>query len=397
VNGPEAKAASAALRRAACASLFALALACAPAAFACDEALRTQVAAAPANTDLRDELARSCARAGRPADALAEYETLLGVAPDNPDWLLGKGQALTALGRPREAQAPLERARALSPKYEDVWRANIAALEAARDLDAAAALSRAAAREFPQAAWPQEKQSAIERVRLVEQGTRVSLALAREELSGGRPAWQSASILFDHPLTGTRRLLAGAQAEERFDTQDEQLNLGIVDRIGRNWSWGVMLDLTSDAEILPEWNLVAEVGRLLPGDRSIGLRARHASYAAVDVDSLAATLEQYADWFRVAYTLTASRPSGLSTRLGHMVRVAHDYGDGSHATLALGYGEEAETVAPGLVQVTRNKSVSVNGVHWRSPAWGFSWEAGWYEQGDLYDRTRVRLGLEHRF
>jgi YaiO family outer membrane protein len=80
-----------------------------------------------------------------------------------------------------------------------------------------------------------------------------------------------------------------------------------------------------------------------------------------------------------------------------MVRVAHDYGDGSHVTLGLGYGEEAETIAPGVVQVTRNKSVSVNGVHWRSPAWGLSWEAGWYEQGDLYDRVRVRLGLEHRF
>ncbi len=49
----------------------------------------------------------------------------------------------------------------------------------------------------------------------------------------------------------------------------------------------------------------------------------------------------------------------------------------------------------GNLRVTQG--VSVNGVHWRTPAWGFAWEAGWYEQGDLYDRVRVRLGLEHRF
>jgi YaiO family outer membrane protein len=363
----------------------------------CDPALAARVAAEPAHTDLRYELARACARAGRPDAALAEYQALVAVDPNNADWLLGQGQALVALGRPREALPPLEQARAVAPRYEDVWRANIAALEAAGEDQRALALAREAAIAFPESAWPREKQSAIARAELLERGTRVSFALAREELSGDRPAWQSASILFDHPLAGTRRLLAGAHVEERFDAQDEQFTLALVDRIGRNWSWGVTLDAAADAEILPEWNLVAEVGRLLPGDRSIALRARHASYAAVDVDSLAATFEQYFARFRASYTLTAARPTGISARLGHVVRLAHDYGEGSHATLSLGYGEEAETVAPGVVQVTRNKSASLNGVHWRSPAWGFSWEAGWYEQGDLYDRVRIRLGLEHRF
>jgi YaiO family outer membrane protein len=47
--------------------------------------------------------------------------------------------------------------------------------------------------------------------------------------------------------------------------------------------------------------------------------------------------------------------------------------------------------------VTQNRNVSLYGVHWRNAAWGLSWEAGWYEQGDLYDRVRIRLGLEHRF
>ena len=60
-------------------------------------------------------------------------------------------------------------------------------------------------------------------------------------------------------------------------------------------------------------------------------------------------------------------------------------------------GEEAETVAPGVIQVTDTQSVALTGLHWTSTAWGFSWEAGWYEQGDLYDRIRVRVGFEHRF
>jgi len=387
-----------ALRQAvAWAGAVALAGAFAPGAFACDESLRAQLAAAPADTDLRYDLARSCSRAGRAAETLAEYDTLLAIAPDNPDWLLGQGQSLTALGRPREALTPLEKARAVSPRYEDVWRANIAALEAAGEPDRAAALAAEAGRAFPEADWPRDKQAALARARLLERGTRVSLGVSYEDLSGGRPSWQGATLAVDHPLQGNLRLLAGANVEERFDTRDEQFSVGLVDRIGNNWSWGLMLDAASDAEILPEWNLVAEIGRRLPGDRNVSLRARHASYAAVDVDSLAATIEQYFAAFRAAYSLTASKPDGISARLGHTLRFGRDYGEGSQATLAFGYGDEAETIAPGVVQVTRNKSVSVNGVHWTTPAWGFAWEAGWYRQGDLYDRVRLRIGLEHRF
>ena len=232
---------------------------------------------------------------------------------------------------------------------------------------------------------------------LLEEGTRLSVALSHENLSGGRPSWQGATIDIEQPLEDSLRLLAGLHLEERFDTQDEQFSLGLVDRIGKNWSWGINADAAANAEILPEWSLTAEVGRMIGRDSSIGLRARHAEYQTVKVDTLAATLEQYAERFRVAYTLTGSQPTDIDWSFGHTLRVAHDYEYGSHVTLALGYGEEAETIAPGVVQVTDVRSIAVLGVHWRTAAWGLAWEAGWHEQGDLYDRIRIRLGLERRF
>ena len=102
--------------------------------------------------------------------------------------------------------------------------------------------------------------------------------------------------------------------------------------------------------------------------------------------------------FSVGYALNIAKTSDIDDpSFGHVVRIAHDYGRESRVGLAFGFGEEAETVAPGVVQVTDTRSVSLSGLHWTSTAWGISWEAGWYEQGDLYDRVRVRLGLEHRF
>jgi YaiO family outer membrane protein len=370
----------------------------APAALACDATLEAAVAAKPDDTDARDALARACARAGQHAEALEQYDRLLAHDAANADWLLGKSQALMALRRPREALPLLEDARRRAPGYEDVWRANANALDAAGDDAALQALLAQAAAQFPQASWPRDRQAALADRRLVERGTRVSADLSYEELSGDRSAWRGASLGLDRHLGGARHLFAGVHLEERFDTQDEQLQLAWADRLNAQWSYGITADAAPDAEVLPEWSVTAEAGRGLPDAWSLGLRLRHASYAATDVDTFAGTIEKYAAWLRLGYTLNVAKTSGIDDpSLGHLLHLAHDYGAGSRVALLLGFGEEAETVAPGVVQVTDTKSVSLNGLHWTSTAWGVTWEAGWYEQGDLYDRVRLRIGLEHRF
>ncbi len=365
---------------------------------ACDAALEATVAAKPDDTDARDALARSCAQAGRQADALAQYDTLLARDANNVDWLLGKSQALVALRRPREALPLLEKGRALAPAYEDVWRLNATALDQLDDFDAADTLLTQAAAQFPEASWPRERKAALVERRLLERGSRLSADLSYEDLSGGRSPWKGASIGLDHRLAGAGHLFAGLHLEERFDTRDEQLLFGYADRMNDDWSYGFSADASPDAEVLPQWSVAAEAGRRLPEAWNLGLRFRHSSYATTDVDSLAASVEKYFDWLSLAYSLNTAKVSDISDpHFGHLLRAALEYDEGSRVALIVGFGEEAETVAPGVIQVTDTQSVALTGLHWTSTAWGFSWEAGWYEQGDLYDRIRVRVGFEHRF
>jgi YaiO family outer membrane protein len=144
--------------------------------------------------------------------------------------------------------------------------------------------------------------------------------------------------------------------------------------------------------------MTAEAGRALPQDWSLGLRLRHASYETVDVDTLATSVEKYLDTFSVGYTLNIAKTSDISSpSFAHLLHVAREYDDASSIALVVGFGEEAETIAPGTVLVTDTKSIALRGLHRTSPAWAIRWDAGWYEQGDFYDRYRVRLGLEHRF
>ena len=279
-----------------------------------------------------------------------------------------------------------------------MWRANANVLERLDEFDAADALLTQAAAQFPQSTWPRERQAALRERRLLERGMRLSADLSYEELSGDRPAWKGASLGVNRPLGEHRQAFAGLHLEERFDTRDEQALFGYAARLGDDWSYGISGDFAPDAEILPEWSVAADAGRALPDAWGVGFRLRHASYQAVDVDTVSASLDKYVDAYSVGYSLNAAKTSGIDDpSFGHLLRVAREYGTGSRAALVVGFGEEAETVAPGVVQVTDTKSIAITGLHWTSTAWGFTWEAGWYEQGDLYDRFRIRLGLEHRF
>jgi YaiO family outer membrane protein len=370
----------------------------APAALACDPALDAKVAAQPQNTDIRDALARSCARAGEHAAALEQYDRLLAGDAANVDWQLGKAQALIALRRPREALPVLEDARRRAPGYEDVWRANVNALAALDEFAAADALLVEAAARFPDASWPGERRAALAERRLLERGDRLSADLSYEELSGDRAAWKGATVGYEHRLAGARRAFAGLHAEERFDTRDGQFLVGWSDRLDDYWSYGLSADVAPDGEVLPRWSVTAEAGRPLPDAWSLGLRLRHASHESVDVETLSVAAEKYLGAFSFGYSLNSSWTSDVSgPSYGHLLHAAREYGAGSRIALAIGYGEEAETVAPGVVQVTDTRSVSLRGLHWQSAAWAVRWDAGWYEQGELYDRFRVSLGLEHRF
>jgi YaiO family outer membrane protein len=359
--------------------------------------LSARVAANPDDTDARYALALAHQRAGDPASAGREFEILLARDPENVDWLLGRAQSLIALGRPAEAVPLLERARARAPAYEDIWRVELTALEALDDTARANDLLESASRQFPGSEWPVARRAALRESDLLRHGTRASLSSSYERLSESKGEWRALALDLDHPLRSSLRVLAGLHAEERFGDRDEQIAAGFVARFDKGWAAALTADVAPQATILPLSSFQLEVGRPITTNASLGLRARHAHHETVDVDVLAATAELGHGAYRFAYTLTATQPTDLDISFGHTLRVSCDYGLGSFVSLVLANGEEAETVAPGNVLVTRNKTIALVGVHWRSAAWGAAWEVAYNEQGDLYNRMGLRLGLEHRF
>jgi YaiO family outer membrane protein len=360
-------------------------------------ALERSVHASPQDTDARFALARAYARAGLFADAEREFDFLLAKNADDVDWLLGKSQALVAMQRPREALPLLANARRLAPHYEDVWRTEATALEAAGDQHGALALLASASVRFPGAGWPGERRARLMEERLLTSGTRLSAGVAYEDLSRENEPWRSAFAAVMVPISGSTRLVAALALERRYGRQDEQISAGIAHQLPARWSLDAGVAATPGAELLAKHHAHLELARPMGRRTSAGLRYRRSHYDAVDVDALAASGEYAFGGYRLAYTLTGTRPTDIDVTLGHAVRFARDYGTASNVTALAARGDDAETVSPGRVLVTRVTTLAVYGVHWRSAAWGYSWSASWTEQGDLYERLGVRLGVERRF
>jgi YaiO family outer membrane protein len=360
-------------------------------------ALESTIESAPQNTDARYALARAYARAGRFAEAGREYDALLAMNANDADWLLGKSQTLIATQRPREALPLLERARSLAPDYEDIWRAEANALEAAGDEHGALSLLDVASTRFPAARWPAERRTRLAEARLLSRGARLSAGASFENLSGDNDPWRSASLAVVFPLAASTRLATGVALERRYGRQDEQVSASLARRLPGKWNLDLGVAATPGAELLPKHEAHLELARPVGRRASAALRYRRSHYDAVDVDALAASAEYGLGHYRVAYTLIGTRPTDIDVTLGHALRVARDYGTGSSVTALAARGDEAETVSPGRVLVTRVTTLAVYGLHWRSAAWGYSWSASWTEQGDFYERLGVRLGIERRF
>ncbi len=124
----------------------------APAARARAEPPRPKLAAAasPVGVNLRERIgeatnrAAQLLRAGRPSDAVAAYDEVLALAPDNVDATINRGVALRRSRRPNEAMAAYLRALHLSADNPAAWinAANLL-IESGRTAEARVALESA--------------------------------------------------------------------------------------------------------------------------------------------------------------------------------------------------------------------------------------------------------------
>lgn len=232
------------------------------------------------------------------------------------------------------------------------------------------------------------------------QAAEVELGYGHDGLSGGRPAWRTASL--DVRLTRPDRATVAVSARdlERFGLRDLELALAA----GAPWrgGWFVAGEASASTTHLftPAWSGLIGVERALGAGFVASGRVRWARYEGGGGSSSpvfgSAGVERYFGRQRLAVTGHLAALEGSSCASG---RLAWDlfYGDRSRVGLSLSGGRELESTGAPRPLATDVLAAAIGGRHAAGGAWSIAYEVGVQRQGDAYTRAGARLGLGRRF
>ena len=230
-------------------------------------------------------------------------------------------------------------------------------------------------------------------------GQELEAGLSRETLSGGRADWES-RYLEGAWRFGARKTLYGALREtERFGLSDSEALAGLYFPLGAAWTALAEASRSDTQRVLPRSSLYGELHYAFGSGWGVKAGLRHSEFSAAGVDVRVLGAERYFAAWRAAYTLYSGRPEGAAEwQEAHQVRLDRYYGERSSIGVAFTTGRETENVGPPLgIVVSPVDNLTLIGRHWLSKAWALSYELLAHEQGDLYRRRGLRLGVRYGF
>lgn len=353
--------------------------------------LEQRLQAAPGDAQARFLLARTHAWNGEPERALPLYESLLSTEPDNADYLLGYGQALSWSGRHDQAIGVLERAQRIAPAYTDI---GVALTQARAAQAAAAAPPPVAPPPAPTAASPSDA-PAPAMAEAAQRRRAIALSTRRDWLDSGYDDWSNLRLDLSSTQRGAFGAYGALTADRRFELDDFGLEAGLLVPLGASWLLQPEVGVVPDADFLPRHYADLRVQRTFAHGWIGGASLRTSDYPDTRVDRLALGVERYWSAWRAAYTFNLTRLRDTHSP-GHDVRIARAYGEGSEVGIQFAFGREAALVGTGVVASDVTAAI-LFGRHVFARQWSWLWNVGVIDQGDLYTRRGIGVGLERRF
>jgi len=231
------------------------------------------------------------------------------------------------------------------------------------------------------------------------QGLRMEaeVSQSRETLTGGRSPWSETLLGFDWKREGGLAWNARLRATERFSLSDTEAALGLRVPLSGGWAIGGELGVSDSHRVLPKYYGVLQADKQLGGGWGVQAGWRHSEFNTGGADLRFGTLERYYANQRLAYTFYSGRPEGGASGPSHRVQWSWFYQERSQLGISLARGREVENILPRglLTSDVRNLTLFVR--HWFTEEWAGTLELATHQQGDLYRRDGVRLGLRRGF
>jgi YaiO family outer membrane protein len=221
------------------------------------------------------------------------------------------------------------------------------------------------------------------------------LGYAHHRLSGDRSDWREAYLRGSVPMEGRDGIFAEGRRVERFGISDAEGRGGGFFALGPATMLEVEGSVGPGATVLPRWSLGGHIQTVLGAGWTLGGGARHSNFADGGVTVTSTLVEHYFDRFRAAYRLSIGLIEGERAP-NHFVSGSWYPSDRSQVSAGVSFGREIERTQPQLLIITPASAATVWGHHWVGPRVGVTYGVAFHRYDDLYDRTRVQLGVRAR-
>jgi YaiO family outer membrane protein len=333
--------------------------------------LDAQLAEHPEDRDAQFLRARVLAWAGDYAASRRAYDELLAREPHNVDYLFGRAQAWLWSGEPQRALEDVRAARAVAPAYEALGEVERQALDAIAAVPAPRAAATAAGEIAAEAAW--------------------------EDLDRGYDDWRTVALRGRTRAWASADLRGSVARVSRYGTSDTEAAIGATWAAGRRWEIGADASTAGSADFLPEWTAQGYAAMLLWTATRLQATYRHAEYRDTRNDTVSVSVEHYVSRYRLAYSLYRGDPADATPTWTHVFRCDLYYAGSSSVGAQYTTGEESESDGAGGLLVSAVEGVALIGRQELGPDWALSWALNWHDQGDLYRRAGINVGVTRRF
>lgn len=201
------------------------------------------------------------------------------------------------------------------------------------------------------------------------------------------------------PVFAPRILFSGGTyASRRLTRGDYDFRLGLHQPTGQNIAALAEPSIHSLQDTLPRYTLYTHMTRTLPGGWGLGFGVRQTEYNFASANLLALSAERSFGSFRGAYTLYSNRVEGSPLGSAHRFELSYLYGDRNTIGLSYTTGRDIDNLAPppGLA-LSDVRDWTLSGRHWLSPNWALTYDVLSQEQGPLFRRQGLRLGVSRSF
>ena len=220
---------------------------------------------------------------------------------------------------------------------------------------------------------------------------------AQYALTGRAPALKRAA---DDTLPISPRLFlsGGTYEARRFTTGDADFRFGLHQSTGHNVAALAEPNIHTLHDVLPRHTVYSQLTQALPGGWGLGFGVRQTEYNFATAHLLSFSAERSFGNLRGAYTLYSNRAEGSALGSAHRFEVSYLYGERNTVGLSYTTGRDIESVAlPGSLSLSDVRDWTLSGRHWLSPNWALTYDVLTQEQGPLYRRQGLRLGVSRSF